>query len=95
MSRPFTGLDSVAAALDVLATAKSVEQLRQAQAVVLPLRYGLSLSQTAQALGTSATAPIVRQRDVFAKYAAECSTGNPHSPRAVRAMPAPTSARHR
>ena len=54
MSRPFKGLDSVAAALDVLATAKSVEQLRQAQAVVLPLRYGLSLSQTAEALGVSA-----------------------------------------
>jgi len=45
----------VAAALDVLATAKSVEQLRQAQAVVLPLRYGLSLLQTAEALGISAT----------------------------------------
>ena len=41
------------------------------------------------------TAPIVRQCDVFEKYATECSTGNPRSPRAVRAVPAPTSARHR
>ena len=55
MSRPFKGLGSVTAALDLLASAKSVEQLRQAQAVVLPLRYGLSLSQTAEALGVSAT----------------------------------------
>ena len=45
----------MAAALDVLATAKGGGQLRQAQAVVLPLRYGLSLSQTAEALGISAT----------------------------------------
>lgn len=36
-----------------LAQAKTVEQLRQAQAVVLPLSYGLSLDQTAGALGIS------------------------------------------
>ena len=39
----------MAAAIEMLGTAKSVEQLRQAQAVVLPLRYGMSLSQTAEA----------------------------------------------
>ena len=33
--------------------AKSVEQLRQAQAVILPLSYGLSLEQTADVLGIS------------------------------------------
>jgi hypothetical protein len=31
----------------------TIEQLRQAQAVVLPLRYGVSLEQTAQAIGLS------------------------------------------
>jgi transposase len=32
-----------------------MEQLRQAQAVVLPLEYGLSLKQTARAIGCSVT----------------------------------------
>lgn len=36
-----------------LIEAKTVEQLRQAQAVILPLSYGLSLEQTADALGIS------------------------------------------
>ena len=36
-----------------LAKAKTVEELRQAQAVVLPLEFGLSLEQTAQAIGVS------------------------------------------
>ena len=37
----------------MLARAQTVEQLRQAQAVVLPLDYGLSLEQTARAIGRS------------------------------------------
>ena len=36
-----------------LAKAKTVEELRLAQAVVLPLEFGLSLEQTAQAIGVS------------------------------------------
>jgi hypothetical protein len=40
-------------AREVLACAQTVEQLRQAQAVVLPLDYGLSLEQTAHAIGRS------------------------------------------
>lgn len=36
-----------------LIQAKTVEQLRQAQAVILPLSYGLSLEQTADVLGIS------------------------------------------
>ncbi len=36
-----------------LSQAKSVAQLRQAQAVILPLSYGLSLEQTADVLGIS------------------------------------------
>jgi transposase len=39
----------------MLAQARTVEQLRQAQAVVLPLDHGLSLEQTAQAIGQSVT----------------------------------------
>ena len=52
MSRPFKGEDdAVAEALEVLAKTKSLEPFRQAQAVVLPLRHGLSLEETARALG--------------------------------------------
>ena len=40
-------------ALQAIASATTIEQLRQAQAVVLPLRYGMSLEQTAQAIGLS------------------------------------------
>jgi transposase len=51
MSRPFKGEEAVAEALEILAKTKSLEQYRQAQAVVLPLCHGLSLEETARALG--------------------------------------------
>lgn len=53
MARPFKGEESVASALAALKAPTTVEQLRQAQAVLLPLRYGLSLEQTAEAMGVS------------------------------------------
>ena len=53
MARPFKGEAAVSLALATLQAPTSVEQLRQAQAVVLPLRYGLSLKQTAEAMGVS------------------------------------------
>lgn len=53
MARPFSGHEAIDAALEALEAASTVEQLRQAQAVVLPLRYGLSLEQTAEAIGIS------------------------------------------
>jgi transposase len=55
MSRPARGAESLDWAREVLARAQTVEQLRQAQAVVLPLDYGLSLKQTARAIGCSVT----------------------------------------
>ena len=42
-----------AEALKIVKEAKSVEQLRQAQAAVLPLCYGLNLEQTAAVIGVS------------------------------------------
>ncbi|MGB2902119.1 MAG: hypothetical protein WBB96_01660 [Candidatus Dechloromonas phosphoritropha] len=51
MGRLFKGEGSVAEALKIVKEAKSVEQLRQAQAVVLPLCYGLNLEQTAAVIG--------------------------------------------
>lgn len=54
MSRPASGDDEVLAnARQVIATAQTVGQLRQAQAVVLPLAYGLSLADTAFVIGVS------------------------------------------
>ena len=37
----------------MLARAETLEQLRQVQAVVLPLDYGLSMEQTARIIGHS------------------------------------------
>lgn len=53
MSRPPRGQEVIDSALQAIASATTIEQLRQAQAVVLPLHYGMSLEQTAQAIGLS------------------------------------------
>ena len=54
MSRPASGdAEVLMNARQAIASAQTVEQLRQAQAVVLPLDYGLSLADTAQVIGVS------------------------------------------
>lgn len=53
MSRPPRGQDVLDSVLQAIASATTIEQLRQAQAVVLPLQYGMNLEQTAQAIGLS------------------------------------------
>ncbi len=54
MSRPPSGDDEILVnAREAIAAAQTLEQLRQAQAVVLPLSYGLSLADTAQVIGVS------------------------------------------
>lgn len=54
MSRPASGDDRVLMnAREAIASAQTVEQLRQAQAVVLPLDYAMSLTDTAQVIGVS------------------------------------------
>lgn len=54
MSRPASGDAKVLmSAREAIASAQTVEQLRQAQAVVLPLDYRLSLVDTAHAIGVS------------------------------------------
>lgn len=54
MSRPASGDEEVLlSARKAITSAKTVEQLRQAQAVVLPLDYGLNLADTAQVIGVS------------------------------------------
>jgi hypothetical protein len=53
MARKAGGADQLAAARGLLRTAKTADELRTAQAVVLPLELGLSLEQTATAIGRS------------------------------------------
>ena len=54
MGRRPTGHQALSQARKDLASAKTVEQLRTAQAVVMPLDLGLSLHQTAELIGMSA-----------------------------------------
>jgi len=53
MARLPSGAEHLEAARELLRTAKTAEQLRLAQAVLLPLQLGLSLQQTAAAIGRS------------------------------------------
>lgn len=53
MARAAGGAEWLDRARELVARAETVEQLRQAQAVVLPLEYGLSLEQTARIIGHS------------------------------------------
>ena len=53
MGRLASGAEVLALAQQALAQAKTVDELRQAQAVILPLQLGLSIDQTATVLGVS------------------------------------------
>ena len=54
MSRPASGdAEVLKSARQAIASAQTLEQLRQAQAVVLPLDYGLSLADTARVIGVT------------------------------------------
>lgn len=53
MARPVTVVKDVEVALERVRTAVDVKQLRRAQAVVLPQVFGLTLEQTADAIGLS------------------------------------------
>ena len=55
MGRPMRGAELLDMAQEMIRQAKTIDELRQAQAVVLPLAYGLSLDETAQAIGQSVT----------------------------------------
>ena len=53
MARVASGKEVLEQAKELLVNASTIEELRQAQAVVLPLEFGLSMEQTASAIGTS------------------------------------------
>ncbi len=50
-ARPASGAEHIEAAKELLHAARTAAWLRQAQAVLLPLEWGLSLEQTACAIG--------------------------------------------
>ena len=56
MARKAGGSDQLEAATALLKSVKTAEELRAAQAIVLPLLLGLSLEQTAVAIGRSVSA---------------------------------------
>ena len=53
MARTASGREVLAQAKASVAKAKTVDELRQAQAVLLPLEFDLTLEQTAEAIGVS------------------------------------------
>jgi transposase len=53
MARPARGREFVETAKERIASAKTVDALRAAQALLLPLEFGLSLEQTATVIGLS------------------------------------------
>ena len=53
MARKAGGMEQLEAAQKLLQEAKTADELRAAQAIVLPLALGLSLEQTAAAIGRS------------------------------------------
>ena len=64
MARIARGEEVIDNAMQVIANAVTVEQLRQAQAVVLPLRFAMSLAQTAEVTGLS-VGWVSKQRNRF------------------------------
>jgi len=53
MVRPASGKECIEAARQLLKSARTAEDMRMAQAVLLPLEMGLSLEQTAKIIGRS------------------------------------------
>ncbi len=82
MARPAGGVEHVVAARELLRSAKTAEELRRAQAVLLPLDLGLSLEQTARAIGRSVNATCA-MRTRFAR-AAEGVMAPPRAKTALR-----------
>jgi transposase len=78
MARPATGREVLAQAKAALASARTKEALREAQAVLLPLEHGLSMDEVAAIIGISrGWACKLRRRFIS-------SGGRPSEPKAKR-----------
>lgn len=53
MARPASGREMLGGAKDFLKKARTADELRQAQAVILPLEFGFSMEQVASIIGVS------------------------------------------
>lgn len=53
MARTARGIEMVEKARELLSKARTADELRQAQAVVLPLKFGFSIEKTAAIIGVS------------------------------------------
>ena len=82
MARPASGSEHIEAARKLLKTARTADELRLAQSVLLPLELGLSIEQTAQAIGRSSGATCT-MRTRFGKVASGLMT-SPRSKRELR-----------
>lgn len=71
MARPATGGEHINEARQAMAAAKTADELRAAQAVLLPLELGLSLADTGRAIGRSVTATCRLRREFCAIAAKE------------------------
>lgn len=80
MARPASGIEQIEAARLSLKQATSADELRIAQAVLLPLQLGLTLKQTAQAIGRSVGATC-RMRTTYCAVAA--GTRQPARPKSA------------
>lgn len=78
MARRSAGWEVLEAAQEQLRNPATVDALRIAQAVVLPLQLGLTLEQTGQAVGASAAWVARKRRDFIA------ATGSPEEARLTR-----------
>lgn len=83
MPRTASGSEVLEQAQQALREAKTVEELRQAQAVVLPLLLGVSIEQTAAVLGVSVGwACQLRRRFISAGHLVSRKPAPPQGPRA-------------
>ena len=82
MARTASGAEHIEAARKLLKTARTADELRLAQSVLLPLELGLSIEQTALAIGRSSGATCT-MRTRFAKVTAGEMTA-PRSKRELR-----------
>jgi len=76
VARKASGAEVLEKAKACLSKAKTIDELRQAQTVVLPLEFGLTLEQTAQAVGVS-LGWACRLRTRFIRGGAGGETGKP------------------
>jgi transposase len=82
MARTASGSEHIESARKLLKSARTAEELRLAQSVLLPLELGLSIEQTARAIGRSSGATCT-MRTRFAKIAAG-AVASPRSKRQLR-----------